>query len=501
MFCKSCRSMKMMIRYMLFFILVLMSISIKAQFDPDNVCRVESGRIIFKFDLRWNQKQKKEIAILFELDSALIQKAYSGETDIIAGDIKWKVKKLTTNYIELSIPIDNIALAKNGTANSNKGLKTNKNFVFLANDGWIKKESGKDRESAVYGINKFTRNTIFQYKNGIARFYLPGYKNAKKVYLAGTFNNWSTFQTPMQFCDSGWIASVKLLPGKYSYKYITDNNWMEDPNNKHKENDGFGNINSILFCYNHLFELKGKTNAEKVVIAGSFNNWNKNELRMDKVSYGWTLPMYLKEGTHSYKFIVDNEWLSDPKNKVTNIDGKGNTNSILGIGDSYLFQLKSFTSARKVILTGNFNDWNPGALLMEKVDGGWQLHYNLAAGIYEYKFIVDGKWIIDPVNPFTIGSGDVENSVLAFKANHTFILNKYPNAKRVIVTGNFNKWNSEGYRMIKKDGKWIFPIYLKRGKTIYKFIVDNKWLLDPDNKLWEENEYGTGNSVLWMEEK
>jgi hypothetical protein len=29
-------------------------------------------------------------------------------------------------------------------------------------------------------------------------------------------------------------------------------------------------------------------------------------------------------------------------------------------------------------------------------------------------------------------------------------------------------------------------------------IVDKEWKLDPGNELWEENEYGTGNSVLWI---
>lgn len=492
--------MNAMIRYILFFVLALLSLNIKAQFDPDNVCRVEGDRIIFKFDLRWNEKQKKEIATLFELDSSLIQKAYHGSSEIVSGGITWKVKKIKPNHIEVSIPIDLNDQKKDENAKSNKSINANKNYVYLLDDSWIKDVSAKERESAMYGVNNFTKNTIFQYKNKIARFYLPGYKNAKKVYLAGAFNNWSTKQTPMQYCDSGWIASLKLLPGKYSYKYIADEMWMEDPYNKRKENDGFGNINSILFCYNYLFELKGRTNAKKVVVAGTFNSWNKNELRMNKVSYGWNLPMYLKEGTHAYKFVVDNEWLTDPENKVTHNDGKGSTNSIMGIGNSYLFQLKGFTSARKVILAGNFNNWTSGELLMVKVDDGWQLPYVLASGIYEYKFIVDGKWIIDPANPYINGSGNFENSVLAFKANHTFILNKYPNAKKVIVTGNFNKWNREGYRMVKKDGKWIFPAYLRSGKTTYKFIVDNQWILDPDNKFWEENEYGTGNSVLWMGE-
>jgi hypothetical protein len=54
--------------------------------------------------------------------------------------------------------------------------------------------------------------------------------------------------------------------------------------------------------------------------------------------------------------------------------------------------------------------------------------------------------------------------------------------------------------MKKEDGQWTLDVYLGYGKHTYKFIVDGKWILDPDNKLWEQNEYSTGNSVLWIEE-
>jgi hypothetical protein len=53
--------------------------------------------------------------------------------------------------------------------------------------------------------------------------------------------------------------------------------------------------------------------------------------------------------------------------------------------------------------------------------------------------------------------------------------------------------------MKKENGGWIFTAHLSPGKHLYKFIVDGKWIIDPANKLWEQNEYGSGNSVLWIE--
>ena len=306
-------------------------------------------------------------------------------------------------------------------------------------------------------------------------------------------------QNQMQPSDSGWTISLKLKPGKYLYKYIIDGKWGTDPNNKTKEKGNNSHIyNSVVYCSNHLFELKGYPDARKVIVTGSFNSWNKKELKMTKVNNGWLLPIFLRDGTYAYKFIVDNEWIKDPANKAARPDGSGNQNSYIGIGDSVLFHLEGFTNAGAVFVAGNFNAWNMWELLMDKVPGGWELPYALAAGNYEYKFIVDGKWMTDPSNPFFTGSGNTQNSILSVKPNYTFKLDKYPNASKVILAGSFNGWGVDSYHMIKKDNKWVFTLYLKPGKYTYKFVVDGKWILDPNNETWEKNEYNTGNSVLWI---
>ncbi|MEW6087884.1 MAG: helix-turn-helix domain-containing protein [bacterium] len=69
--------------------------------------------------------------------------------------------------------------------------------------------------------------------------------------------------------------------------------------------------------------------------------------------------------------------------------------------------------ANEVLLIGDFNSWNaPGIPLKKSKNGIWKIDLDLMPGKYEYKFIIDGKWVNDPVNPKTIiNSYGTHNSV------------------------------------------------------------------------------------------
>ena len=64
--------------------------------------------------------------------------------------------------------------------------------------------------------------------------------------------------------------------------------------------------------------------------------------------------------------------------------------------------------AQSVQLVGDFSGWKPVKNLMvqEKENKIWKCIVPLDPGKYQYKFIVDGEWKIDPYNPEVV-SGDV----------------------------------------------------------------------------------------------
>jgi len=69
--------------------------------------------------------------------------------------------------------------------------------------------------------------------------------------------------------------------------------------------------------------------------------------------------------------------------------------------------------AREVFVAGTFNDWNTRTHPMRRgEDGVWETFVELDSGHHEYKFVVDGQWIHDDLNPeFVINPFGTRNSI------------------------------------------------------------------------------------------
>lgn len=469
-------------------VLVMVPVMGLGQISTKDICRIENGKLIFQIDPRWSAAQRSEVARQFNLDSTLMAEVLKGLPKVTVNGVTWEAEKLADGLIRLSKDVDRLADISHINVP-----------VLMMNDKWPEFIFVSHIGEPPYGINRFTKTELFMHHDSLVTLKLPGYKYAKSVILSGIFNDWSTSRDSMTRTDNGWSITLKLGAGYYPYKYIIDGRWTTDPNNKNREDDLAGGTNSVFYCYNHVFQLHGYTDARKVNLAGSFNGFSSSELDMIKTDSGWILPIFLTTGTHSYKFVVDGRWITDPDNPVIRGDGRGNQNSFMSIGDTLMFRVDAFQGAQQVELAGSFNNWQWGELIMEKTDTGWQLPYVLSPGNHEYKYIVDGKWTTDPGNPYLTGNGDQTNSVLVINPTHTFVVDRFPEAKKIVVAGSFNGWREDGYRMVRMGGRWILPLSLMPGKYTYRIIVDGNWMADPGNPLYEPNEYGETNSVVWVE--
>lgn len=76
------------------------------------------------------------------------------------------------------------------------------------------------------------------------------------------------------------------------------------------------------------------------------------------------------------------------------------------------FSLAPRGSARRVAIAGDFSEWQPRPL--RKREDGFAVSLALPPGTYQYKFIVDGAWIIDPDNnQWALSPIGTMNSVVA----------------------------------------------------------------------------------------
>ncbi len=77
----------------------------------------------------------------------------------------------------------------------------------------------------------------------------PGGADVKSVSVAGTFNNWDKNALPMTQSADGasWRVTTALPYGKHQYKFVVNGEtWLADPRAAKNEDDGGGNVNSVL---------------------------------------------------------------------------------------------------------------------------------------------------------------------------------------------------------------------------------------------------------------
>jgi hypothetical protein len=75
------------------------------------------------------------------------------------------------------------------------------------------------------------------------------------------------------------------------------------------------------------------------------------------------------------------------------------------------FTLKGHSDAQAVSVAGTFNSWAPGANPLVRRGDAWTGEVEAEPGRLAYKFVVDGRWILDPANPRTEPDGEYVNSV------------------------------------------------------------------------------------------
>lgn len=70
--------------------------------------------------------------------------------------------------------------------------------------------------------------------------------------------------------------------------------------------------------------------------------------------------------------------------------------------------------------------------------------------------------------------------------------------KTANLAGDFNAWSTTATPMTldAATSSYVATVNLTKGTHTYKFVVDGKWLPDPNNKNVKEDGFGGKNSVI-----
>lgn len=73
-------------------------------------------------------------------------------------------------------------------------------------------------------------------------------------------------------------------------------------------------------------------------------------------------------------------------------------------------------------------------------------------------------------------------------------------AKTVCIAGTFNDWHPKTTAMlVAGPGRWIKELALSPGSYEYQYVVDGRWINDPQAVKSAPNPFGGRNSVLVVE--
>ncbi len=108
-----------------------------------------------------------------------------------------------------------------------------------------------------------------------------------------------------------------------------------------------------------------------------------------RLKYFATNLIFARNGITSLQFLIGIMHLNRPPGGLNRYSAKAHLKPI----NFYC----NAPEAAAVFITGDFNDWNPTALPMEKqYDGTWFAQVQLNHGHHHYLFLVDGKPMLDP---------------------------------------------------------------------------------------------------------
>ena len=153
----------------------------------------------------------------------------------------------------------------------------------------------------------------------------------------------------------------------------------------------------------------------------------------------------------------------------------------------------------QVQLAGEFNGWTPGKTPLEYKDGRWETALLLNPGKYQYQFVIDGQWSLDPANPDSMdnNAGGYNSVLTAGKENYGF--------KPFLFTDEIEIDEVEIGFINEVDEFFVFWQNFRLDDSFIEIDDDDIEISIPAEardmqrsfiRVWAYNSYGVSNDIL-----
>ncbi|MBU1699146.1 MAG: alpha amylase N-terminal ig-like domain-containing protein [Candidatus Eisenbacteria bacterium] len=153
-----------------------------------------------------------------------------------------------------------------------------KNSILNVGEGGVIPSAGGSMGGAMgEGSSAPAPEGVFQ----VAFSYTPD-KTPQKVFIAGSFNDWSATSNPMADPEGDGTYSINLvLPGgTHKYKFVVDGVWLHDPKAVEQVDDGFGGRNSVIHIDESFKKIDLKKGDGKIFTDGITHSFSLSERNM-----------------------------------------------------------------------------------------------------------------------------------------------------------------------------------------------------------------------------
>ena len=268
---------------------------------------------------------------------------------------------------------------------------------------------------------------------------------------------------------------------------------------------------TFFSCNSNKFDLKYTNDSEIFGLASPIDlnidttfvfldDYFNNVERIDSVTCEKNRGLSLSDNNEILTMISNDEL---PKLTVVNCWINGVPYSLLAKKSEKEKVKLSFNpkaeNYKTVQFAGEMNGWNPNAGNMKNTNGNWESEILLNPGTYQYQFVTDGNWKLDPNNPDSIDNNvGGFNSLLSVGGKNidkTPILFTEKVLKRKVKIGYKNQ--VEEFMIFWQNFKLPSDFYKINENTVFIIIPEQAKKLERSYiRMSAFNENGVSNDIL-----